>query len=359
MSCTTNLLFTYSYSNVNSTIRRVLLDVPEIYDSTVIQIQIKDLDDKIIQAWHDHITLASLQSDFLIDLTAYSDLSGVKVEIRLARCPEDTDPPPAVGDSPDPEDLVICEVSDIPDDDCDLLIPSSGITNPYINPAHQFISSPLNDISIPKTFKINIVQTDCAQTDISAQICSIRCPPPLVNLTGCRASFFPSESIYSYEPLSDLQQVLIAQKKYTKGVPFDLDFDYCKWIDGSAENKNFRGKPDFGIGYDDQYILIKPLYRARKDVYPFIDLLGYRTSVGTWCEFPTFTNSADLREWFRNHFRFFSVGKEFDRDGNVIDKIARIWPYTDFAWYAGDRIESLSANFVPEPDVVYVEVIPC
>lgn len=249
--------------------------------------------------------------------------------------PDDpTQPGPPAPEPPAPDDSPCVAIADSFEEECSELV---EVSNPYIKPDDSALTYSTSDLSIPKKVILTISQTSC--TDISAQLCTVRCalpgsPPD----TGfCFYDFKPSVDVY------DLPQILTTTPN---NKPIDIDI-LCR--DYTVRRPSFLAPTYTKIeGY---------FYPARMPyaTCPCINGVIYDTTnlnINTKVKIHTATDSTSFRFWFPQNFAFVTLSTDKTR-------ILRFWPYTDLFWYPFDSFDPDNTSFTPEPETVYVDVVPC
>lgn len=332
MSCEP-LPFSVTHTIVGSFGISITVTVPEIYDCTNIQLRLRS-GSGILVDWFDY----AIVDDLTTTINYTFSPAICYIDVRLSQCC----PIPPVVDPP-LEDDPPCSLISSSEDECSPT--STVITNPYRKPDDSSITKPYNNIVIPKKLNLTINQNSCS--DVSALLCSVRCvppppppPPPPPEIEGeCACNFAPWINVLS------LPQLSIGRRPH--GVPIDFDC-LCNYEGG------LKLRPNYGLP---QYKRVEAYFQASYGflAVPFIDGVGYDTTtlnLQTWVKIVNADNSDQLRSWLINHFRFFGIN-------NSKTETTQVWPYTDLYWHPFDLCYMPNLKFTPEPDVVYLNLIPC
>jgi hypothetical protein len=210
------------------------------------------------------------------------------------------------------------------------------VENPYIKPQDSNIVYTTSQLSIPKKVILTITQNSCIE--LQAQLRSPGCAPlpSGSHEQTCNFNFNPYISVY------DLPQIIPTTNLYGAPIGIDITCDYI------TRQPNFT-QPS----YSKIEAYFDPSLFEFSYVLPFIDGVGYDIQAlhsQTKVKIHTAANSETLREWLVEHFRFLSVNIERT-------EITKTWCYTDIYWYPFDFCEENNI-FSPEPDTVYVKLIP-
>jgi hypothetical protein len=331
MSCT-SLAFSQTYTILGSFGISITITVPEVYNCTNIQLRLRS-ESETIEDWFDYAALT--QTVTTINYTFPS--SACYIDVRLIQCcppvPDPDGPIPGDGVPFSPDDPPCALLSSDFEDECSSTI---SISNPYRRPVDSLVTVEYNEISVPKKLNLTITQNNCS--DISALLCTTRCSETPDPVGQCPCGFIPWVDIYS------LPQLNIGRLPY--GVPLDIDC-LCNYVGG------FRSSPNFDLP---AYTKVEAYFQASYGfkAVGFIDGVGYdstNVNVGSWIKIHECDNSDQLRDWLKNHFRFFAISLNKD-------SIRFVWPYTDLFWHPFDFcIEN--NRFTPESGVAYVKIVPC
>lgn len=304
--------------------------VPEVYPCTNIQVRFRSSYDTIYD-WEDFAVLSSTSTTFALPIP--SEIC--HIDVRLYKC---CAVPPGPG--PDtPDDPPCAAISESFEAECST--EKQSISNGYVKPSDVDITTPKNDIYVPKKVKLTITQDDCS--NIEALLCTVRCgepppDPPDLPTGSCPCNFRPVVDIYT------LPQTNIGRIPH--GVPIDIDL-LCTY---SASGGIDMWRPQFPSNYTKFVILYQPLWGYAT---PFIDGIGYRIDAlnrNTWVHVRTTSSVSQARSWLTTHFRFFTL----DPSGS---QIQGVWPYTDL--YHTPYNFCTGSSFTAEADTVYIKLIPC
>jgi hypothetical protein len=331
MSCT-SLSFSQTHTLLGSFGISITITVPEVYDCTNIQLRLRS-ETETVEDWFDYAILSQT-----VTTINYTFPSGVcYIDVRLIQCcppgPGLDGPIPGDGVPFNPDDPPCALSSDSFEDECSSTV---SISNPYRRPADLSVAQEYNVISIPKRVKLTVTQNNCS--DINALLCTIRCSETPESQGQCPCLFSPSVDIYS------LPQLNIGRLPY--GVPLDIDC-LCNFVGGPKARPNFS-LPEYTKV--EAYFSSSYGYRA----VGFIDGVGYdstRLNRNSWIKLHECDNSTQLRDWLKNHFRFFGISENKDSTRFV-------WPYTDLFWHPFDFCLE-NNQFTAESGVAYVKVVPC